>query len=77
MLDVDKNLETIEGGLFTVPEASGFSRLSRSDLYSRMERGELAYCKVGRRRLIPKRALLEMLGRGFVSRQPAMADSAV
>jgi excisionase family DNA binding protein len=56
----------VEDGLMTVGEAHDFSRLSRSELYARMERGELPYCKLGRRRLIPRRALVEMAARGLV-----------
>src|SRR5262249_3439960 len=56
----------VEGGLWTVPEALEFCRLSRSDLYARMERGELAYVKIGRRRLIPRRALVELAQRNLV-----------
>ena len=56
----------VEDGLLTVTEAQEFSRLSRSDLYIRMRRGELAYCKLGSRRLIPRRALVEMAARGLV-----------
>jgi excisionase family DNA binding protein len=59
----------VEGGLLTVAEAQEFSRLSRSDLYARMERGELSYVKLGRRRLIPRRALLEMVKKGLVVRR--------
>ena len=61
--------EVVEDGLVTVPEAMRFCSLSRSDLYARMERGELAYCKLGRRRLIPRRALIELARRNLVVRQ--------
>jgi excisionase family DNA binding protein len=62
-------LGLVEDGLLTVPEAQEFSRLSRSDLYARMERGELAYCKLGRRRLIPRKAMVELARRNLVLRQ--------
>lgn len=51
--------EMVEDGLATLAEAQEFTRLSRSDLYARMTRGELLYVKLGRRRLIPRRALLD------------------
>jgi hypothetical protein len=66
----------VSDGLMTIPEAEEFSRLSRSDLYARMDRGELAYCKLGKRRMIPRRAMVEMVEmarQGLVVRQPAMA----
>jgi Helix-turn-helix domain len=63
----------VQDGLMTVPEAQEFSRLSRSDLYARMERGDLAYCKLGKRRMIPRRAMVEMARQGLVVRQSAMA----
>ncbi len=63
----------VSDGLMTIPEAEEFSRLSRSDLYARMDRGELAYCKLGKRRMIPRRAMVEMARQGLVVRQPAMA----
>jgi hypothetical protein len=62
-------LELVEDGVCTIPEAQSFSRLSRSDLYSRMERGELPYVKLGKRRMIPRRALVEMLRQNLVVRQ--------
>jgi hypothetical protein len=67
----DIGSELVEGGLMTVPEAQEFSRLSRSDLYARMERGDLPYCKLGKRRMIPRRALVAMVHRGLVMRQTA------
>lgn len=60
--------EIVGEGLRTVEEAREYTRLSRSALYSLMERGELAYTKIGRRRLIPHRALVELAQRGLVVR---------
>jgi excisionase family DNA binding protein len=64
----NERLGLVEDGLLTVREAQDFTRLSRSDLYARMERGELAYVKIGRRRLVPRRALIELAQRGLVIR---------
>jgi excisionase family DNA binding protein len=61
--------ELANGGLLTVGEAQEFCRMSRSDLYARMERGELAYCKLGRRRLIPRLALVGMVEENLVVRE--------
>ncbi len=57
--------QMLDEGLSTVREATAYTRLSRAFLYHMMERGDLAYVKVGRRRLIPKRALFEFLLRGL------------
>ncbi|MHB1424800.1 MAG: helix-turn-helix domain-containing protein [Gemmataceae bacterium] len=53
-------------GLRTIEEAKNFTRLSRATLYLLMERGELAYTTIGRRRLIPHRALIELARRKLV-----------
>ncbi len=53
-------------GCISVPEAAEFTGMSRSDLYDRMGRGELIYSKVGRRRLVPRRALVNLLRGGAV-----------
>jgi hypothetical protein len=58
-------LEIVGDGLLTITEAQALCRLSRTELYVRMERG-LAYCLLGRRRMIPRRALLQMMGEGLV-----------
>jgi excisionase family DNA binding protein len=60
--------ELVESGLRTIEEARAFTRLSRSALYGLMERGELPYVKLGRRRLVPQRALLALAERGLVMR---------
>jgi len=66
------SVEGVHEGLLTITEAQAFTRLSRSELYLRMNRGELAYCKLGKRRLIPRRALVELVQRGMVN--PSSAD---
>jgi excisionase family DNA binding protein len=60
--------EMFESGLRTVEEARQYTRLSRSSLYALMEKGDLIYTKIGRRRLIPHRALVELAHRGLVVR---------
>jgi len=47
----------------SIPAAVAASGLSRSFLYRAMTRGELAYIKKGRRRLIPTAALSDYLRR--------------
>jgi hypothetical protein len=69
MVTESPGAELVEDGLMAIPEAQDFSRLSRSDLYNRMERGDLTYCKLGKRRMIPRRALIEMVRRALVLRE--------
>jgi excisionase family DNA binding protein len=55
------NRETlVSGGLLTVREAEAFIGLKRSMLYKLMDRGELAYVKIGAARRIPKAALIKL-----------------
>jgi excisionase family DNA binding protein len=51
----------VEDGLMRVSEACRLTMLSRSTLYALMEKGFLAYVKIGRSRRIPRRALLELV----------------
>lgn len=53
-------------GAMSIAEAVIFSGLGRSTLYTLMESGDLAYTTVRRRRLVPRRALVELLDRGLV-----------
>lgn len=57
--------ELLADGVLTIHDAVALSRLSRAELYRRMERGALAYTVQGRRRLIPRRALVRMLAAGL------------
>lgn len=47
-------------GLMTVKQAAEFLSLSRSTVYGLMERGDLAYVKIGQSRRIPKKAVIDL-----------------
>jgi excisionase family DNA binding protein len=47
---------------YSVDEAARLTGLSRDLLYDEMRRGSLVYVKVGRRRLITRRHLQQLLG---------------
>jgi len=51
----------VADGAFVIREATEFSGISRTSLYSAMDAGHLAYVKVNRRRLIPRAALKQFL----------------
>jgi excisionase family DNA binding protein len=62
----DSGMNLVQDGLMAVTDAAKFVGLSRSELYARMQRGELAYCLLGRRRLIPRRALMNLAHQNLV-----------
>lgn len=57
--------EILAEGTFGIEEAQRFSGMGRTFLYGAMDRGDLVYTKAGRRRLIPKRALIALLARNL------------
>jgi len=57
--------EVVRDGLISLPEAARFLSLSRSKVYVLMERGDLAYVKIGRARRIPRRAVIELAARNL------------
>lgn len=59
MLSTGTDQNLAENRLVPIQEAAAFLGVSRAKLYQMMDRGELAYAKVGRCRRIPKKALLE------------------
>ena len=61
--------EMLRDGLLGIEEARRFSGLGRTALYQAMARGALVYTKVGARRLIPRRCLVEYLARGLTQQQ--------
>jgi excisionase family DNA binding protein len=50
----------------TVEAAVAFTGIARSNLYEAMRKGELPYSQPGRRRLIPRRALVDLLQKHMV-----------
>lgn len=67
--------DLLTDGLMTVDEAAGFLRLSRPTIYGLMDAGKLGYVKIGRRRRIPKRALVELAKQNWIGPQPAMGGA--
>src|SRR2546426_11182431 len=57
--------ELVQDGLMTIREAVAFLRLGRSTLYGLMERGDLPYACIGARRLIPRRAIVDLAARNL------------
>jgi excisionase family DNA binding protein len=59
--------DVLDAGFTDVVGAARFLALSRSKIYSLMDRGELPYAKMGKSRRIPKRALVEYAKRCLVA----------
>jgi excisionase family DNA binding protein len=57
--------EALADGCLSLPEAVRFSGVGRSTIYGAMESGALPFVKIGRRRLVPRRALVESLASGL------------
>ncbi len=57
--------ELLADGCLSIAEAVEFSRISRSRLYECIATGDLLTVKNGRRRLVPRRALIRFLAEGF------------
>ncbi len=57
--------EALAYGCLSLPEAVRFSSVGRSTIYGAMESGVLPFVKIGRRRLVPRRALVEWLASGL------------
>ena len=65
-LDERSRRDLLADGVMSIAEAVAFAGLSRTTLYGAMDAGALAYVKRGRRRLIPRRALVAWLAEGLV-----------
>jgi excisionase family DNA binding protein len=62
--------EVFADGALTVTAAVDFSGIGRSRLYELMDTGDLPFCQVGARRLIPRRALAALLARHIAKPTP-------
>jgi excisionase family DNA binding protein len=56
-----------DAGFVTVPVAARYLQLSRAKLYQMMDAGDLKYCKFGKSRRIPRRALAELVEKCLVT----------
>jgi len=65
MMDVERAIAGPEAlvadGAITIEEAVRWSGIGRTRIYSLMAEGRLRYAQVGRRRLIPRAALRQIL----------------
>ncbi len=61
--------ELVSDGRLSVEQAIELTGLSRSELYARMKAGDLPFTKDGKRRLIPRRALVTMMARTHLATQ--------
>jgi excisionase family DNA binding protein len=59
-------VDLMEDGLVDVAEAAKFLRVSRAKLYLMMDAREIPFCKFGKSRRIPRRALIEYAKRCLV-----------
>ena len=64
---MERDLELLEDGCFTIEEAVRFSGLGRSFLYEQMKAGRLPYIKIGNARRVPRRALQRFLAEHLVA----------
>ena len=56
-MDTDRAERLMESGLVSVADAQRFLSVSRRTVYKLIRTGDLPSVRIGRRRLIPKRAL--------------------
>ncbi len=56
-----ENTTLLSEGAMTVREAARWTGISRSDLYRLMDSGRLPWLKPCRNRLIPRKALVELM----------------
>jgi excisionase family DNA binding protein len=58
-------------GTMDVPAACAFTGLGRTSLYGLMDRGELRFVKIGKRRLVPRAELVRLLAGNMVETRAA------
>jgi len=58
--------EICSDGVIAVSAAQEFSGLSRAGLYRLMQDGRVAYTKIGRRRLVVRQSLIDLLAQNLV-----------
>jgi excisionase family DNA binding protein len=59
-------METVAKKLLTVEEVAKRLSISRTHVYTLMERGELAYVKLSKSRRVPEEAVEQLVNRNLV-----------
>lgn len=64
-----ESIKIVADGMVSVQDAVSFLGIKKSTLYKLMTDKELSYAKIGKRRLIPRIALIEFAARNLVLRK--------
>jgi excisionase family DNA binding protein len=63
---MERRRELASDGAMTIAEAVRFSSMGRTKIFALLAAGQLPYARIGRRRLIPRAALVEYLAAKMV-----------
>jgi len=63
-----RNEALVAEGALSVTEAARFAGVSRSTLYELMSAGRIVFLTIGRRRVVPRRSVVEFLARQLEQR---------
>jgi len=71
-LEPIKSENLVSDGCLTIEESIDFTGICRSKLYEHLRSGRIATVKLGRRTLVPKRALVQFLAENLapISKRP-------
>jgi excisionase family DNA binding protein len=61
IVTLDPKRAAVAEGVMSVEDAMGFTNLSRGEVYNLMDSGRLPFLKHGRRRLIPRKSVIDFL----------------
>ena len=64
-LGIQERLDLAADGFMTIREAAELLSVSRGTIYNLMDRGELAYAKIGSSRRLPRRAVHQFAARAI------------
>ena len=67
----ERNTELASEGVVTIDEAKTFLKIGRATLYRMLDEGQLPSVKIRGRRMIPKRAAVEMISSQLPETVPA------
>jgi excisionase family DNA binding protein len=62
----DSETDVVADGVMSVADAMKFTGLGKTEVYKRIADGSLPFVRPGKRRLMPRKALVELLRSGLV-----------